>query len=213
MPEQPSGDDLPEIRTRWSEVSGGIEAAYAYRQRFDDLVAQGVDVHGEARLVTALRPPPSRVLDAGCGEGRIASRLTWLGHDVVGVDADRHLLELAEERDTQTRFVVADLATLSLRSQSFDLILLAGNVVPYLADGTLVDVLRRLRQHLDAGGLLVTGYSLPGSQPRGAAEVSVRDFERAAFAAGLALVQQYASWDRAPWPGDGTYRLSLHRPA
>ena len=58
MPEQPSGDDLPEIRTRWSEVSGGIEAAYAYRQRFDDLVAQGVDVHGEARLVTALRPPP-----------------------------------------------------------------------------------------------------------------------------------------------------------
>lgn len=210
-------DDLgwsPEIRTRWSEVSGGIDGAYAYRRRFDALAEQGADLHGEARFVTDLRPPPSRVLDAGCGEGRIATRLTQLGHDVVAVDADPHLVALAEDRDTETRFVHADLADLWLRSQAFDVILMAGNVVPYLADGTLVDVLRRLRMHLDAGGLLVTGYTLPGpSLPHGGAEVPMVAFERAAFAAGLSLVQHYASWERAAWPGDGSYRLSLHRPA
>lgn len=201
-------DELPEIRTRWSEVSGGIEAAYAYRRRFDDLVAQGVDVHGEARFVTGLRPPPSRILDAGCGEGRVATRLTWLGHD-----ADPAMIAVAQERDDDTRFVVADLATLELRSQAFDVVLLAGNVVPFLADGTLVDVLRRLRAHLAPDGMLVTGYALPGHEPGGSAAVPVADLERAAFGAGLALVQQYATWDRDPFPGDGGYRVSLHRPA
>ncbi len=204
-------DDPPEIRTRWSEVSGGIDAANAYQRRFDDLVESGVDIHGEARFVTALRPPPSRVLDAGCGTGRIATELTRLGHDVVGVDADPHMIDVAQERDPATRFVHADLATLSLRSQTFDVVLLAGNVVPYLADGTLVDVLRRLRSHLVAEGLLVAGFSLAGHQPAGAAALTVEQYERATFAAGLSLVRRFATWDRDPWPGDGGYLLALHR--
>lgn len=202
----------PEIRTRWSEVSGGIDGATAYRRHFDDLVARGADIDGEARLVTALKPPPARILDAGCGHGRVASTLTTLGHDVVGVDADPHLIQLAEERDTETRFVVADLATMELRAQTFDLILMAGNVVPFLADGTVVAVLRRLRAHLLPDGLLVTGYSLPGHQPSGAAEVSAAVFDRAAFGAGLSLVSQHSDWDRSRFTADSDYRLTLHRP-
>ncbi|MGL5863634.1 MAG: SAM-dependent methyltransferase, partial [Phycicoccus sp.] len=62
--------------TRWSALRGGPEAAAAYRQRFLDLQASGADLHGEARFVTRLARPPSRVLDAGCGHGRVASELT-----------------------------------------------------------------------------------------------------------------------------------------
>ena len=41
-------DDLPEIRTRWSEVSGGIDAAHRHNQRrLDDAVAE---IRGERRL-------------------------------------------------------------------------------------------------------------------------------------------------------------------
>ena len=36
--------ELPEIRTRWSEVSGGIDAAHAYQQRFDALAEQGWEI-------------------------------------------------------------------------------------------------------------------------------------------------------------------------
>lgn len=204
-------DRYPEIRTRWSEVSGGIDAAHAYQHRFDALVSEGVDIDGEARFVTELREPPARVLDAGCGTGRVATKLTALGHDVVGVDADAAMIRVAEERDDVTRFVHADLADLSLTAQTFDVVLLAGNVVPYLADGTLVDVLRRMREHLTLDGRLVAGWSLPGHQPSGAAAVSAEDYERAAFAAGLVLTTRYASWDAAPWPGDGSYALTLHR--
>ena len=94
--------------TRWSALQSGPEAAHAYRRRFLDLEATGEDVHGEARFLTRLVPPPSRVLDAGCGFGRVASKLTRLGHTAIGVDADEHLIALARE-DTQTRFFVADL--------------------------------------------------------------------------------------------------------
>ncbi|MGE9781123.1 class I SAM-dependent methyltransferase [Janibacter sp. CX7] len=205
-------DDLPEIRTRWSEVSGGIDAAHAYQRRFDELASGGADLDGEARFVHALHEPPARILDAGCGTGRVATELTRLGHDVVGVDADAAMVEVARERDVVTRFVHADLATLSLSTQTFDVVLLAGNVVPFLADGTLVDVLRRMRAHLATDGRLVAGWSLPGHQPQGAAAVSAEDYEQAAFAADLSLVQRYATWDAQRWPGDGSYALTVHRP-
>jgi hypothetical protein len=43
----------------------GHSAAYA--QRFRDMVTAGVDLVGEARLVDALVPRGTPILDAGCG--------------------------------------------------------------------------------------------------------------------------------------------------
>ncbi|GGL25758.1 hypothetical protein GCM10012283_04880 [Phycicoccus endophyticus] len=197
--------------TRWSRRQHGPEAARAYRQHFLDLAADGADLHGEARFVTTLVPPPSRVLDAGCGYGRVASELTRLGHDVLGVDADPDLLALARE-DADTRFVLADLSTLDLRTeQEFHVAVLAGNVVPYLADGTLAQVLERLGAHLAPGGYLVAGFALPGALPPGAAPVDPGDYDRWARAAGLSFIARYSSWDRAPFAPDGDYALTVHR--
>jgi len=54
-----------------------------YIQRWKDLAAQGMDLLGEARLVDAMLARRSRVLDAGCGQGRIGGHLSSVGHDVV----------------------------------------------------------------------------------------------------------------------------------
>ena len=102
----------------------------------------------------------------GCGFGRVASKLTRLGHTAIGVDADEHLIALARE-DPQTRFFVADLSTLDLRTeQEFACVVMAGNVVPYLADGTLPRVLDRLAAHLAPGGYLVAGLRARGLAAR-----------------------------------------------
>ena len=45
---------------RWSALMSGPEAAAAYRKRFLDLESAGEDIHGEARFITELVPPPSR---------------------------------------------------------------------------------------------------------------------------------------------------------
>ena len=154
-----------EPRTRWSEVSGGPGAATAYQQRFDDLAAQGMDIHGEAAFVASLLSPPVRVLDAGCGTGRVATQLTALGYHCVGVDADAAMIEVAEQRDPATTWVRQDLSRLQLRSQAFELAVLAGNVIPLLAPGTLLAVVQRLAAHLQPGGLLVAGFGLDCGPP------------------------------------------------
>ena len=198
--------------TRWSALQSGREAARAYRQRFLDLEAGGDDIHGEARFVTELVPPPSRILDAGCGFGRVASKLTRLGHVAIGVDADPDLIALAHE-DNDTRFVVADLATLDLRfEQEFHVVLLAGNVVPFLADGTLPAVLGRLASHLAPGGSLVAGFGLGGpSLPDLAARVGLTMYDRIAAANGLSFIARYSTWDRAPFGPNDDYAVSVHR--
>ena len=59
-----------------------------YIERFRSMAAEGQDLDGEARLVDAMVPRGARVLDAGCGPGRVGGRLAALGHHVVGVDID-----------------------------------------------------------------------------------------------------------------------------
>ena len=198
-------------RTRWSALMSGPEAAFTYRKRFLDLESSGEDIHGEARFLTELVPPPSRVLDAGCGFGRVASKLTRLGHTAIGVDADEHLIALASE-DPDTRFFVADLATLHLRTeQEFHAVVMAGNVVTYLADGTLPAVLERLSAHLAPGGYLVSGFGLAGSVPDGAGAVDLRTYDRLAEAVGLSFIARYSTWDKDPFWPTSTYAVSVHR--
>ena len=73
-----------------------------YVERFRNMAAEGVDLHGEARMIDAMVHRHARVLDAGCGPGRVGGRLGELGHDVVGVDLDPVLIAAAE-RTIQAR--------------------------------------------------------------------------------------------------------------
>src|SRR6476620_7265378 len=100
----------PSTWVRLTQEDPGHSAAYI--QRFRDLAAQGMDLVGEARLVDAMLPRGSRVLDAGCGPGRVGGYLARVGHDVVGVDVDPELIAAAEQDHPGPRFLVDDLALL-----------------------------------------------------------------------------------------------------
>ncbi len=201
-----------EPRTLWSEVSGGPGGATAYQKRFDDLAAAGVDIHGEAAFVTSLIAPPVRVLDAGCGTGRVATQLTALGYHCVGVDADADMIAVAEHRDPATTWVRQDLSRLQLRSQAFEVAVLAGNVIPLLAPGTLLAAVTRVAAHLQPGGLLVTGFGLDADHlPPGCPVTPWEDFDQACEVAGLSFLRRYATWEKTPWVAGGGYAVSVHR--
>jgi SAM-dependent methyltransferase len=66
-----------------------------------------------------LPPARGRVLDLGCGEGRVGAVLSDLGYDVVGVDSSPRMVELANERHEA---VLADAAALPFDESSFALV-------------------------------------------------------------------------------------------
>src|SRR5688572_16014470 len=119
--------------TRWLDATGGSRGA-SYDEAFRELAASGADVHGEAAFVADLLEPGARVLDAGCGTGRVAVELARRGFDVTGADNDPSMLEVARRSDG-VRWHDADLAALDL-PERFDLVVAAGNVVVFLAEGT-----------------------------------------------------------------------------
>jgi len=133
-----------------------------YIERFRALASAGEDLVGEARLIDAMAARGARILDAGCGPGRVGGYLAAAGHDVVGVDVDPALIAAAEEDHPGPRWLVGDLAELDLPARGipepFDLIVSAGNVMTFVAPSTRVQVLARLRAHLADDGRAVIGF-------------------------------------------------------
>jgi len=184
--------------SRWLDETGGTRGA-SYDERFRELAEQGVHVHGEADFVSRLLPSGS-VLDAGCGTGRVAIELARRGYDVVGVDSDPSMLAAA--RRTRLPWVEADLATLDL-GRAFDLIVAAGNVMVFLADGTEAEVVRRMAAHLAPGGLLVSGWRTD--------RLARTAYDELSAAAGLEQVARYSTWDGDAWRDDADWCVAVDR--
>jgi len=198
----------PSMWTRLTEENPEHSAAYI--QRFKDLAAAGHDLVGEARLVDAMLPRGSRVLDAGSGTGRVAAHLAAVGHHVVGVDGDPVLVAEATREHPAARFLVGDLAELDLPSvgigEPFDAVVCAGNVVTFLAPSTRREVLRRMRAHLRPGGRAVIGFGAG----RG---YEFDEFLADAGATGWAPDLLLSTWDLRPFTPDSDFLVAVLRPA
>ncbi|MFG3136368.1 class I SAM-dependent methyltransferase [Streptomyces sp. NPDC048211] len=203
-------------RDRWAELTGG-EAGEEYAERFARLAESGHDIHGEAAFCAALLKPAARVLDAGCGTGRIAIRLAELGHACTGVDVDSSMLAVARREAPAQEWVLGDLTRLDALGldPGYDLVLAAGNVIPLLASGTEPAVVRQLAALLRPGGLLITGMGLDAAHlPLPEPPVTLAEFDHWCDQAGLTLRQRYATWSRDPYEEGCGYAVSVHaRPA
>jgi predicted TPR repeat methyltransferase len=182
-----------------------------YDEQWARLAAAGHDPHGEATrvaqlLATVVTPGAvGRVLDAGCGTGRVAIRLTEVGCATVGVDVDPELLAHAATKAPACEWVCADLATLTADDVPgpFDVIVAAGNVMIFVAPGTEGAVVGNLATRLSPGGVLVAGFQLNG-------RLALAAYDALVAAAGLTAVTRDATWDGEPYRG-GDYVVAVDR--
>lgn len=181
-----------------------------YVQRFRSMAAAGQDIVGEARLVDAMVPRRSRILDAGCGAGRLGGHLHRAGHTVVGVDVDPALIAAAREDHPGPDWLVGDLAELDLpargMAEAFDVVLCAGNVVTFLAPSTRTEVLRRFRRHLRPDGRAVVGFGAGRGYP-------FAEFLADAGRAGLVPELLLSAWDLRPFREDSDFLVAVLRAA
>lgn len=193
---------------RWLQmIAENPDHSARYIERFRTMAAEGADLHGEARFADAMAPHRgARILDAGCGPGRVAGRLAQLGHIVVGVDIDAELIAAAEHDHPGPTYVVADLSVLDLPAvgivDPFDVIVSAGNVMAFLDPATRVAVLERLGAHLAPEGRIAIGFG------------AGRDYDFADFfadvrAAGLRVEVQLSTWHLHAFTSESDFLVAV----
>ena len=197
------------MRNRWLG-SADVPRGDDYDARFQALAQAGEDVHGEARFVAALGV--ASVLDAGCGTGRVAIELARRGIDAVGVDLDTTMLAVAQRKAPHLSWYEGDITTIALtrpeapgHRRLFDAIVLAGNVMIFLAPGSEAAAIANLVRHLAPGGALVAGFQLLSGS------FTLAHYDAYAAQEGLVLAERWATWDRQPWSPASAYAVSVHR--
>ncbi len=198
MPSDPS-DPVSPRWTHWRETVDLEE----YHQRWRRMEEQGTASHGEADFIEGYGA--ASVLDAGCGMGRVAIELHLRGVAVEGVDLDADLLAYARADMPEVSWHHADLTDMHL-GRRFELIAMPGNVMIFCRADHREPIVATLAAHLEPDGLLVAGFSLE----RGRDALTLAEYDQYCAAAGLALAERFATWERDPYEG-GNYAVSVHR--
>lgn len=189
--------------TRWFDERSEVERT-AYATRFVRLARRGQDIDGEARFVDALAGRESRILDAGCGTGRVAAALAARGHRACGIDADASLIAAGREQHPGLPLEHRDLLDLTPDDGPFEVIVAAGNVLVYVEPGTERAVLRALASVLAPGGAAVFGFATDR-------DYTPARLDRDAAAIGWRLAHRFATWQLDPWTDDADWAVSVFR--
>ncbi len=124
-------------------------AAEYDEQRFGGSSGAWVNAR-ELELALALLPPTGRVLDLGCGTGRLTRALAERG-EAVGLDAANAMLSRAQQV-TNAGFIQGDAFSLPLAPESFDAVVALRVLFHFEQLDTL---LRGMRRVVKPGGTVV----------------------------------------------------------
>lgn len=160
--------------------SWNLDAAFEadYLHFYEPLLGPEID-DAEAYLLFDLLElrPGDRVLDAGCGHGRIANRLAANGCEVVGIDQSKVFLRRARQDAEQLGLTVdyreQDLRELDLDGE-FDAVVHWFTSFGYFDDTTNRDILGRLHRALRPGGRLALETANLFAEVRDEAEHEVK---------------------------------------
>jgi SAM-dependent methyltransferase len=195
--------------------------ADAFARSADDHIERGAYVRGRLFVESVRRAVPAgaRVLDYGCGPGRIAWLLAREGYRVEGLDPSPRMVEAARAQPAEglaLSFRVLDDETSALPEAAYGAVV-CSSVIEYVPDADAL--LRRFHAALAPGGALVLSYANRTSLWRRFAERlqpdmphlalqhnlwSLRDARRALARAGFRVTTrprfyEAAPFDKRPW--------------
>jgi ubiquinone/menaquinone biosynthesis C-methylase UbiE len=105
--------------------------------------------------VLAERSAP-RVVDLGCGTGRLAIEMAKVGHDVTGIEPARASLDAAQRKPGAERVQWVEGSADKLKAKAYDTAVMTSHVAQFLVDdGEWQRALQALRRSLDRGGRLI----------------------------------------------------------
>ncbi len=121
---------MENVREHFRKTASSFDDLYAEDRRLQRLVRPGIHARRRFALSVVARFESPRVLDVGCGSGRVAEDILELGAaHYVGIDFSEPMLELAERRlarfGDRAQLVNADFLAADL-GEPFDVVLFLG---------------------------------------------------------------------------------------
>lgn len=130
-------------------------------RRYDETLAGTPLLEIDQKFVRDCLPTPCRVLDLGCGTGRVAIPLSKLGHHVTAIDLSEEMLRVAGAKATAAGVrldrVRANIVTLdAICDQTFDAVLCLFSTLGMVAGAPhRREVVEHAHRLLRTGGLLL----------------------------------------------------------
>lgn len=175
-----------------------------YARRWENIQAQGTDIYGEARLIDAIAPRAARILDVGCGQGRLSGYLHQCGHEITGIDLDAFLLDVARSHHPEVSFAQVDLGVDPIPGAPYELAFSAGNVLPFIPDEQREAAVTSVVAALSDTGRFVAGFGLDRGYSWDAFVAHVE-------AAGAQIEHRFSSWDLQPPEQDPNFVVAFVR--
>jgi SAM-dependent methyltransferase len=102
--------------------------------------------------------PGEKILECGCGAGRVIRHLAKEGYDIIGLEYDRNIVEKLKTCQPPIKVVEGDASKIQFSDNSFDVSLCFGTVGP-LHDKTAAAI-RELQRVTRPGGTVVLSVML-----------------------------------------------------
>jgi SAM-dependent methyltransferase len=136
-----------------SAINAHAWRAGAYLYAYDSQVLEPAEV----KLFVRYAPHfAGRVLDLGCGAGRVLAYLVLLGADAYGVDISPAAVEHCRRTIPAATVILGDVAAVKRQVDgTFRAILAPNNLLDVFNDAERRDVLTQIRELLDPDGLLI----------------------------------------------------------
>jgi len=150
------------------EVAGVREwynlTAASFSQRYEGIGGLFWKIFEETLALELLGQPGPRLLDLGCGPGRLVEGLSGVAECVVGVDISEAMIQIAQSRPhpRNVHYAIVDATRAAFASGTFEAIISLG-MFEYLSDPGpfLCEILRLLRP---GGRLIFTCHSQAGER-------------------------------------------------
>ncbi|MCX4450693.1 bifunctional 2-polyprenyl-6-hydroxyphenol methylase/3-demethylubiquinol 3-O-methyltransferase UbiG [Streptomyces sp. NBC_01789] len=133
----------------------------------------------QADMLATVIPDGAKVLDFGCGDGRVAIPMANLGYEITAVDASPNMLDRLTERDDSVTTVQADADGIAghLGRRRMDAIYSLAVLIHHSYNDCL-HIISKLRAATKLGGILVLDWPVSDSPSEADSWIGVTTWSR-----------------------------------
>jgi SAM-dependent methyltransferase len=150
--------------------------------RYNDLVfawqyeySEQTSNHGDFEYyLSKLKNIKGKVLELGCGTGRLTIPLKKDGINIVGLDQAKAMIQIARKKASQKKlnisFIIGDALSFSSHAK-FRVIIFPYNSITQVAEAHMTKLIRNIKEHLEPEGIFIFDIDRRTQAPRGAPNV------------------------------------------